>query len=138
MPSCLTFLSGTSQLVDTYSFLNTAHQRGARGDKAVKHRLILPAAYRRLRGRLSVCSRIRRKCRISSINFRRSLRLFASMASRSCYSFGKVPYKTLSRSSIGVRIGPLNSLKPSNMATIATYKVPRVENENNVRIWKPN
>ena len=51
------------------------------------------------------------------------------MANRNLQFFGSLPFRNLSYRSIGPVVG---SLKGANMATIATYKVPKVENESNV------
>ncbi len=64
-----------------------------------------------------------------------SRRLTVSMAGRGPQLLGKISYKSLSHSSLCSRIGLLTGLKPTNMATIATYKVPKVENENNVSVY---
>lgn len=56
------------------------------------------------------------------------------MAGRGHQLLGKLSYKALCHNSIAPRFGSLSGWKPSIMATIATYKVPKVENENNVNI----
>ena len=54
------------------------------------------------------------------------------MASRACQLFGQFTYRSLKpRSIVPLRTSAFGA-KPLNMATIATYKVPKVENENNV------
>lgn len=58
--------------------------------------------------------------------------IFGSMAIKTGQMIGKLPYNRLLCSSIASRTVPLNGLTQRNMATIATYKVPKVENENNV------
>lgn len=57
---------------------------------------------------------------------------FGSMAIKSGQMVGKLPYNRLFCSSVASRPVPLTGLTPRNLATIATYKVPKVENENNV------
>jgi len=64
-----------------------------------------------------------------------SRRLKISMAGRGPQLLGKISYKSLSHSALCSRIGLLTGLKSTNMATIATYKVPKVENENNVGVY---
>ena len=56
-----------------------------------------------------------------------------SMASRSCQLLGKLPSRILTPRSIAPAFARSNVLNHSNMATITTYKVQKVENENNVR-----
>ena len=54
------------------------------------------------------------------------------MASRCCQLFGQTTYRFLKpRAIVPLRTSSFGA-KPLNMATIATYRVPRVENENNV------
>ena len=54
------------------------------------------------------------------------------MASRGCQSFGQFAQTSIKlRPFVPFRTS-ISPAKPLNMATIATYKVPKVENENNV------
>ena len=66
-----------------------------------------------------------------------SARYCVFMAGRSCQSFENLSRNCTVRSSFAHFFRPLQSFKPSNMATIATYKVPKVENENNVGWQEP-
>lgn len=97
----------------------------------------LPAAYHRLMGPARE-NKIRVLGLILQFLVALSFSSFcsASMASNSCRLLGKLPYKTLLRGSIAPTSGPLTGLKPASIATIATYKVPKVENENNVGVQR--
>lgn len=54
------------------------------------------------------------------------------MASRGCQLFGQFTYRSVKpRSIVPLRTSSFGA-KLLNMATIATYRVPKVENENNV------
>ncbi|KAL6717981.1 1-pyrroline-5-carboxylate dehydrogenase [Lecanora helva] len=53
------------------------------------------------------------------------------MASTSRYILGRFTYKVVLRAPIGPKSRQLTGLKPAQKATLATYRVPKVENENN-------
>ena len=54
------------------------------------------------------------------------------MASRGCQSFGQVTQRSIKLPPFVLFRTSISPAKPLNMATIATYRVPKVENENNV------
>lgn len=47
---------------------------------------------------------------------------------------GRASYRPIVYRSVAPFSCTPNGFSPSNMATIATYKVPKVENENNVKV----
>lgn len=56
------------------------------------------------------------------------------MATKGIPLLARVSYRPIAyRSVLPISCTP-NGFGPSNMATIATYKVPKVENENNVSV----
>ena len=61
-----------------------------------------------------------------------SICLFWSMAAKSISLLGRVSSRPIASRSIVPYACTSNAVTPSTMATIATYKVPKVENENNV------
>lgn len=56
------------------------------------------------------------------------------MATKSIPLLGRIAYRPIAYRSIAPFSCAPNGFSPSNMATIATYKVPKVENENNVGV----
>ena len=56
------------------------------------------------------------------------------MATKIVPLLGMIPSRPVSYRSIAPFSCTLNGFRPSNMATMATYKVPKVENENNVSV----